>query len=167
MSVKPHENLYGAPQRDTDSLKMLSEKLKMKQLTGTQNKSLIKSNSTSNVKIFESNRRRKLKKLSGSVGKNSPYRAPVYQNYAECIKGLSKQGFLGFYKGNMYRQFGILFTGIGQIQIAHKWKEKSGGFAFLSHLTGAVIADMAFHPLHFIESRYILQNRFDFIFLLL
>ena len=120
MSVKPHENLYGAPQRDTDSLKMLSEKLKMKQLTGTQNKSLIKSNSTSNVKIFESNRRRKLKKLSGSVGKNSPYRAPVYQNYAECIKGLSKQGFLGFYKGNMYRQFGILFTGIGQIQIAHK-----------------------------------------------
>ena len=37
---------------------------------------------------------------SGQVGFNKPYRAPIYLTYGECIRGLYKQGLLGFYKGN-------------------------------------------------------------------
>lgn len=46
--------------------------------------------------------RRKFELLvkSGSIEGNIPFRAPVYSGYYETYKALSKQGLLGFYKGN-------------------------------------------------------------------
>ena len=62
--------------------------------------------------------RRKFELLvkSGSVGKyisypslgtNTPFRAPVFSGYQECIRSLMKQGLLGFYKGNL---MGMLYA---------------------------------------------------------
>ena len=47
--------------------------------------------------------RKALYEASGQVGLNQPFRAPVYQTYSECIRGLYRQGILGFYKGNACR----------------------------------------------------------------
>ena len=44
-----------------------------------------------------------LTKMSGQVGHNKPFRAPIYRTYWECVRGLHKQGILGFYKGNGLR----------------------------------------------------------------
>ncbi|CAI2372067.1 unnamed protein product [Moneuplotes crassus] len=160
MSVKAHENLYGTPQRDRDALKMFAEKTdKKKMLENSEGKSLVKSDSNANIKVFESKRTKKLKKLAGSVGKNAPYRAPVYQTYGECIRGLYKQGVLGFYKGNLYRHHYMLSTSLLQLNIAHRLEDRIGSFRFFCHLFAGITADTLFHPLHLIESRYILQNR--------
>ena len=40
-------------------------------------------------------------------GTNQPFRAPIYGSYAEVWRGLSNQGFLGFYKGNF---LGLAYT---------------------------------------------------------
>mmetsp|Transcript_6823 Transcript_6823/g.5970 ORF Transcript_6823/g.5970 Transcript_6823/m.5970 type:complete len:112 (+) Transcript_6823:154-489(+) len=105
MSVVPHQDLYGAPQKDSSQIKMLYERINNPQkITAPEGKSIVKSNSNANVKVYESKRRKKLNKLSGSVGKNQPYRAPVFLTYTECFKSLKNQGVLGFYKGNFMRQ---------------------------------------------------------------
>jgi hypothetical protein len=53
--------------------------------------------------------RRKFEVLikSGVTEGNIPFRAPVYSSYYEAFKGLSKQGYLGFYKGGL---LGLLYT---------------------------------------------------------
>jgi len=99
---------------------------------------------------------------SGQVGLNKPYRAPVYQTYLECIQGLYKQGILGFYKGNGCRIFhlfvfeylrnNLIFTFDGESQV---YQRSSFFKDYLAATTAAVIC----HPLHFAESRFVLQNR--------
>ena len=61
MSVLPHQNLYGAPQKTKDSVKMLYDKtINQKKLTASEDKSLVKSKSDSNVKVYTSKKRKKL-----------------------------------------------------------------------------------------------------------
>jgi len=97
--------------------------------------------------------------MAGTVGKNEPYRAPVYRTYMECIKSLKNQGVLGFYKGNLLRQSNFLVTAFGQIIIGYKLQDMFGGPLFFYYFLGGMIADVLFHPMHLAESRYILQNR--------
>ena len=161
MSVMPHENMYGAPKKEADLLKLFHDQQKEPlRLAAKEEKSLVESKSTSNVKVYTSPRKERLNKISGQVGKNEPFRAPVYTSYSECIKGIYRQGWLGFYKGNFMRQSYLLLGGTAQIEIAFRTQGIIGSYGFLNHLLGAIIADMFFHPLHLIESRYILQNRY-------
>lgn len=118
--------------RESDAIKMMFEKVQeAKKITASDEKSLVKSKSDANIKVYESKRRQKLNKMAGTVGKNEPYRAPVYLTYGECIKSLYRQGVLGFYKGNFYRHINLLGTGVIQSQISIKLKHKIGNFVFL------------------------------------
>ena len=45
---------------------------------------------------------------SGVTESNKPFRAPVYSSYREAFRGLSNQGFLGFFKGNLFNTFHII-----------------------------------------------------------
>lgn len=101
-------------------------------------------------------------KASGMLPGQKPYRAPIYESYFDVLRGLRKQGFLAFYKGNLYR---IMFFGAtGRVKITGEWalRERSNFFEktnFLRKLLVYTICDMILHPLFFIENRYVLQNR--------
>lgn len=58
--------------------------------------------------------RRKFEMLvkSGVTEGNIPFRAPVYSSYYEAFKGISRQGYFGFYKGGglgLIYSFGNLY----------------------------------------------------------
>jgi hypothetical protein len=131
MSVLKHQNMYGTPMSDSHAIKKMFEKVKeAKKIAASDEKSLVESKSDANIKVYESKRRQKLNKMAGTVGKNEPYRAPVYLSYGECIRSLYKQGVLGFYKGNLYRHINLLGSGVIQSQISLKLKHKIGNLVF-------------------------------------
>jgi len=161
MSVVPHLNLYGSNKKDKQHIKMIKEKLvdPPKMLSGEEQKALIKSKSDANVKVYATKRQEKLGKLSGTVGHNQPYRAPIYLTYKECIRGLYQQGILGFYKGNGMRHFGMFMTSLLSVNISFELNRLTGKNWYTNHLVAVMVADMFTHPIHLLESRFILQNR--------
>lgn len=159
LSVKAHENLYGKKGQGLTNIQQLQIKTEeLKQIAGND-KAVVKSEERTDVKVYKSDKAEKLRKMTGQVGINEPYRAPIYRTYRECITGLYRQGWLGFYKGNLFRQSYFFLSGVSQIEAAFWIKRKTGHYSYLNHLAGAIIADIFFHPLHLVESRYILQNR--------
>lgn len=94
---------------------------------------------------------------------NKPYRAPVYQTYWECIQGLYRQGILGFYKGNGCRLFHIYFYGkIRNDLIYYTNRDQNimtSRTSFFTEFVAATVASLFMHPIHFAESRMILNNR--------
>eukprot|EP00347_Sterkiella_histriomuscorum_P014589 403360307 len=103
-----------------------------------------------------------LMQASGQVGLNQPYRAPIYRSYWECIQGLSKQGVLGFYKGNGMRVLHIAMYSVIRTNMQMNFDFGDEIFrkdSFLRDFAAATIASLLLHPIHFLEARYILQNR--------
>ena len=90
--------------------------------------------------------------LSGQVGHNKPYRAPIYLSYAECIKGLYRQGILGFYKGNGCRIAHIFAYDyfrndiVYQLDYGERILQRS---SFWRDFIAATAASIMVHPLHF------------------
>ena len=97
--------------------------------------------------------------MTGQVGINRPYTAPIYRSYREWITGLYRQGILGFYKGNFYRHTYITFVSFCQVEMLFRIKKMTGFQGHFTHLFSFIVSSMLFHPMHMLESRYILQNR--------
>lgn len=141
LSVSPHKEIYGdyVSPSDSKQLMKLSNELTLKE-----------------AKKYE------LIKFSGVPEGQKPYRAPVYDNYFQTIKGLYNQGILGFYKGNGWR---IITSMTSQrIRISLEWflREKYDYFNkwnFFRDWLVMSICDIALHPGFVLETRYILQNR--------
>ena len=104
-----------------------------------------------------------LVKMSGQVGLNKPYRAPIYRTYYECVKGLYNQGVFAFYKGNGLRlAHGYLYlTLMNQIHTDYldgdDVMESSPSYG--KTLCAGLFASASLHFLHLAEARYVLQNR--------
>ncbi|CDW86920.1 UNKNOWN [Stylonychia lemnae] len=172
LSVIPHLTIYGDVKPEdvkkkgviTKSFDSLFgkdiEKEKTKQLPGKTD------NPLSTELKFEITQpkepRADLMKASGQVGLNKPYRAPVYRTYWECIQGLSKQGILGFYKGNGLRMTHIFLYAAMRNHISYSLDFGDDIFrknSFWRDFLAATTASLLLHPLHLIEARFILQNR--------
>lgn len=92
---------------------------------------------------------------------NLPFKAAQYASYRSAFRGLSEQGVLGLYKGNLTNVF---YLWIGTIM-----KVRSGIFLddqklrFLSRELSLYLLytsiDIALHPLQSLQTRLILQNR--------
>lgn len=141
LSVTPHKEIYGDYINPKTS----------KELTKISTEVTLR-----DARNFE------LVKQSGVVEGNKPYRAPIYDNYLQTIKGLYQQGILGFYKGNFWRL--MTFSSVQRMKITLEWhlKEKYSIFSHLNFLRDFItlsICDMLLHPAFVIENRYILQNR--------
>lgn len=141
LSVNSHKDIYGdyvEPSRSKELMK-LSNELTLRE---KKNYELIKS--------------------AGVPEGQKPYRAPIYDNYKETIKGLYRQGILGFYKGNYWR---LLTTTCSQrLRISFEWflrerYETFSKFMFFRDWLAFSLCDMAMHTGFVVESRYILQNR--------
>lgn len=104
-----------------------------------------------------------LMKLSGQVGLNKPFRAPVYRTYYECIKGLYKQGLLAFYKGNGLRlTYGYLYvTIVNNIHAEYLDGDDVMDIkpSYGKSLAAGLCACVPLHFLHLAEARFVLQNR--------
>jgi hypothetical protein len=141
LSVTPHKNLYGDyvdPKKSTELTKISSE-----------------------VTLRES-RNYELIKTSGVIEGQKPYRAPIYDNYIQTIKGLYRQGILGFYKGNFWRIWTFSISQRGKITLEWFLRERYDFFSnshFLRDWICLTIADFATHFGFVTENRYILQNR--------
>ena len=101
--------------------------------------------------------------MSGQVGHNKPFRAPIYRTYWECIKGLNKQGILGFYKGNGLRlSYYVLYMHCIQ-ELNHNYIEGEDVLqsrtSFLKIFSVNLAACTCLHFLHLAEARFVLQNR--------
>ena len=104
-----------------------------------------------------------LMKASGQVGLNKPFRAPVYRTYWECIRGLHKQGILGFYKGNGVRLAHHYFFSVAYIELLHQYSDDRSELFPKPSITKSLVAAGAvafgLHSLHLAEARLVLQNR--------
>lgn len=141
LSVLPHREIYGDYNAPNSS----------KELIKLENQVTIRDS-----KNFE------LIKSSGMINGQKPYRAPIYENYFQTIKGLYNQGVLGFYKGTFWRVFFIIIPLRLRIILDYYVLDhfpKFHKFNFLKDLLVFSIADMMCHPAFIIESRYTLQNR--------
>lgn len=100
---------------------------------------------------------------SGQVGLNKPFRAPIYRTYWECIRGLHKQGILGFYKGNTLRLMHLYFFQYISTQIHHDYLDGPDVIksepSYSKALFAGLIASGVLHLLHLSEARFVLQNR--------
>ena len=82
MSVLPHLNMYGQIRSDADLVKkIIDHTSSMKKIEDPNAKAVVESKSDANIKVYSSNRQKKLLKMSGQVGNNEPFRAPVYTSY--------------------------------------------------------------------------------------
>ena len=96
------------------------------------------------------------------MGLNQPFRAPVYQTYSECIRGLYNQGILGFYKGNFFRLSHMFLYDLNRIWIEQYFDRDEQILhreSYVRHLSAAVIASYYVHTLHLLEARMVLNNR--------
>ena len=137
--------------------KELAEHVETKKLMTLQDKAIEKYKAQAPNLV-----RSDLMKASGQVGLNKPYRAPIYQTYAECIQGLYKQGMLGFYKGNGFRVAHIFLYEHFRNSFMYKMDEGEEIYhrnSFIKDYIAACGAALVLHPLHFAEARYVLQNR--------
>jgi hypothetical protein len=104
------------------------------------------------VKIYKPEVKERIVKESGQVGTNRPYQAPIYKSYSECIQGLYRQGLLGFYKGNGYRQFFNLTSSLCQVEMYYMIKKNTGHDGAMGVLVSTIAAEILFHPFHLMES---------------
>ena len=82
MSVMPHLNMYGKSGSDAEVMKKLADQTSgVKKIEGPNSKAIIESKSDADIKVYQSSRQKKLLKMSGQVGSNEPFRAPVYTSY--------------------------------------------------------------------------------------
>lgn len=143
LSVLPHREIYGdyvAP-----------NKANSKELMKMENQVTIRDS-----KNFE------LIKSAGLLEGQKPYRAPIYESYFQTIKGLYKQGLLGFYKGTFWRIFFIVIPLRLRLIMDYHIMDHYPNFfkfSFLKDWITFTIADMICHPAFVIENRYTLQNR--------
>lgn len=143
LSVLPHREIYGdyvAP-----------NKANSKELMKMENQVTLRDS-----KNFE------LIKSAGLLEGQKPYRAPIYENYFETIKGLYRQGVLGFYKGTFWRLFFILIPLRIRLLLDYHIMDHYPNFYKFSYLKDWItfsIADMICHPAFITENRYTLQNR--------
>ena len=95
-----------------------------------------------------------------------PFKAPVYRTYFEAFQGIYKEGLRGFYKGNGVRCLHIFLfhklntdvTILAESTFPQQFKKlKEIPLAQEFLLTTAI--DLALHPLHVAEARFIMQNR--------
>ncbi len=143
LSVLPHKEIYGdyVPPNKADS----------KELMKMENQVTIRDS-----KNFE------LIKSAGLLEGQKPYRAPIYENYFETIKGLYRQGMLGFYKGTFWRFFFILIPLRIRLILDFHIKDHYPNFYNYSYLKDFIIfsiADWICQPAFITENRYVLQNR--------
>lgn len=108
MSVMPNITIYGDVSPKEINKGLLSDKLGIgnilnRKAIATSEKQLAKVAPNLPPAMIKGGVPKDLIKASGQVGLNKPFRAPVYRSYWECIRGLHKQGILGFYKGNGLR----------------------------------------------------------------
>lgn len=79
------------------------------------------------------------------------------------MQGLYRQGILGFYKGNAMRMTHILFYEMirNNVHYFASMDENilKGGSYFMLEYASALFASMFLHPIHFAESRLVLNNR--------
>jgi hypothetical protein len=141
LSVPAHKEIYGDYKSPSDSKELMNVKNELT-LREARNYELVKS--------------------AGTIDGQKPYRAPIYDNYIQTIRGLYNQGILGFYKGNGWRLIGYMST--FRFKILFEWflRERYNIFEvsyFLRTFIVMSIADIFIHPCFLIESRYILQNR--------
>jgi hypothetical protein len=141
LSVTPNKEIYGD----------YVEPKKSKELTKISSEVTLRE-----AKNFE------LIKSSGVLEGQKPYRAPIYDNYWQTIKGLYRQGILAFYKGNFYRLF--TYFVVHRFKISMNWYLKDTSdflkrFHLLREWISLTIGDMLLHPLFMLENRLILQNR--------
>mmetsp|Transcript_17404 Transcript_17404/g.19829 ORF Transcript_17404/g.19829 Transcript_17404/m.19829 type:complete len:361 (+) Transcript_17404:33-1115(+) len=145
LSVMPHRNLYG-------------------DVSG------VEANKLANIPkeiTVQDRRRYELLIKSGVTGTNKPFRAPVYTGYFEVIQALMRQGFLGFYKGNLIGMTHLGLTGLSRMYPMHHFKYSNSEFyhgqSNMYRICLAIMmatgADMLLNPLYMMQSRFILQNR--------
>lgn len=101
-----------------------------------------------------------LVKMSGQVGLNKPYRAPIYRTYYECIKGLYNQGVFAFYKGNGLRlAHGYLYLTLMN-QMHNDYLDGDDVMESTPNygktLCAGLFASVSLHFLHLAETRYVL-----------
>ena len=142
LSVTPHKEIYGDYKPENKN---------SKELMKLQNELTLRE-----AKNFE------LIKQSGVIDGQKPYRAPIYDNYLETIKGLYRQGVLSFYKGNLYRL--VTNAASQRCAISLQWylRENYPSMAAVSFLRDWMCmsaCDIALHLGFVIENRFILQNR--------
>jgi hypothetical protein len=141
LSVTPHKEIYGDFVNPNNS----------KELMKLSNEVTLR-----DAKNFE------LIKQSGVIEGQKPYRAPIYDNYWQTIKGLYRQGILGFYKGNFMRL--VTAATSQRLSISIHWALKER-FDFMNHFhilrewLVMSFCDMVCHIGFVIENRYVLQNR--------
>jgi hypothetical protein len=141
LSVAAHKEIYGDYKSPSDSKELMNVKNELT-LREARNYELIKS--------------------AGMIDGQKPYRAPIYDNYIQTIKGLYNQGMLGFYKGNGWRLLAYMTSYRFRILLDWFLKERYDYFNssyLLKNIIIYSVADVFLHPSFLIESRYILQNR--------
>lgn len=141
LSVIPHLEIYGdhTPQTNSKELMKIENQLTLRD---SKNFELIKS--------------------SGVLEGQKPYRAPIYENYWQTMKGLYNQGFLGFYKGNFWRIFFIVIPLRIRLMLDYFVLDHYPNFHKFSFLKDWIIfsiSDWICQPAFVTESRYTLQNR--------
>jgi len=96
------------------------------------------------------------------VGLNQPYRAPVYQTYGECVRGLYRQGILGFYKGNGCRLAHIYLYEVHRTwfqQFLDRDETILKRTSFVKDFLASLVTSCYLHFLHIMEARFIINNR--------
>jgi hypothetical protein len=142
LSVTPHKEIYGDYQPENKA---------SKELMKLQNEVTLRE-----AKNFE------LIKQSRVLEGQKPYRAPIYDNYFETIKGLYRQGILGFYKGNFCRLFYTIMSHRMSVSLNWFFVERFPVFNSITILNQWVclsLCDMVAHLFFVAENRFILQNR--------
>jgi len=143
LSVLPHREIYGdyTPPNKASS----------KELIKLENQVTIRDS-----KNFE------LIKSAGLLDGQKPYRAPIYENYFETIKGLYRQGLLGLYKGTFWRIFFLIIPMRIRLIFDYHILDHHPNFykySFIKDWLIFSIADMICQPAFITENRYVLQNR--------
>jgi hypothetical protein len=141
LSVTPHKQIYGdyVDPKNSKELMKASNELTLRE---SRNFNLIKS--------------------AGVIEGQKPYRAPIYDNYFETIKGLYRQGILGFWKGNLVRLVTTSASQRASITLQWALKERYEMAKHLNFLRDWIcmsICDTMCHVGFVLENRYILQNR--------
>jgi hypothetical protein len=107
-------------------------------------------------------RNAELIKSSGVLEGSKPYRAPIYDNYFQTIKGAYRQGILGFYKGNFCRL--LYHCATMRFSISLRWfvKEREENFNLYPAIRDFIcltLSEIVCHPVFVAENRFVLQNR--------
>lgn len=168
MSVMPNITIYGDVSPKEINKGLLSEKIGIGNLINrkaiaTSEKQLAKVAPNMPPAMVKGGVAKDLMKASGQVGLNKPFRAPVYRTYWECIRGLHKQGILGFYKGNGVRLAHHYFFSVAYIELLHQYSDDRSELfpkpSFTKSLVAAGAVAFGLHSLHLAEARLVLQNR--------